>query len=277
MDLHGNDDLIDLSANISSLEIGIKKTNELNEIFTALENSSPLIAEKEIKEDETVEREYEEIFVKKNKLANTGVPLPPLPVDDLLPIPVKKPKKEKPVTVEMLDEMFVKKMLKPSDDDYEWMNNKVKFKKDDDMSKMCKYIDEHVLMESSVYFNINTDYYIMDLDKLITKFERMKVSETIASPTKDGLFHLPLIYRIIYKDPYGYTNRRIEPWIELTVTGNKFTKSVIDGIHDIYVAQCKKYLTEHDKYKKNDSCGFKRIFELKTGRTVEIFCLVKRQ
>lgn len=269
MDLHKNNDLIDLSiATPSLLEMNLKKTDELNAIFTALDNVSPILHEN-IKEDAEVEKDYNEIFVNGNKKTDTVSPIIPTTIEEERPIKIKT-KREKNIeniTDEMLDEIFMKKMAKGENmNEYEWMNSKTKFKKNDDLSKACKNIDENILMESCIYFNINTENYIIDLDKLISKFERL-----------NGRVDANLKYFIFYKEPYSYPNKRIDSWISLSFASGRFTKTIVDATYNLDIGQCKKYLTDHDKFKKSELCGFKRIFELiNTGKILELFCIIKK-
>ena len=178
------------------------------------------------------------------------------------------------VTRDTLDELFMKYMESPyKNDDYKWLNNEILFDKSNDVERLLEYIDNNILMDSVSNYNIHTEMYRIDIDKVIRKFEKITpliISGIVNKPKKKkekSKEETPvnvgslITYYIYYKDPNAFLHKKIDAWTELKIVDGKFSKSIVDATFDENVIYCKKYLTNNYKFRKNHFGGFKREFE----------------
>jgi hypothetical protein len=169
------------------------------------------------------------------------------------------------ITLNDLNDLLYKKILSQEnsqDDIVDWIDNKITFKSNDEFKPICLYFDKHIFMNSTYYYNINTNNYLINLDTLILNFENIDKTK-INNNYK---------YYIYYKELFNF-NKKIDAWTELSLILGNFKKNIVDGNNNKNIQNCKKYLENHSKFKKNNIRGVKYKFEC-NNNLIDIYCLI---
>ena len=146
----------------------------------------------------------------------------------------------------------------------DWIDNKITFKNNDEFKPLCLYLDKYIFMNSTYYYNINTDNYLINLDTLILNFENIDKTK----------LNLNFKYYIYYKEIFNF-NKKIDAWAELSLISGIFKKNIVDGNNNKNIQSCKKHLENHSKFKKNNVRGIKYNFEC-NNNLIDIYCLISK-